>query len=182
MQIILWSLGAAFIAYLSRRSLAQSGSHGFYRFFAWEAILALASLSLPRWFDNPSALHQIISWILLLVSIIPLFLGIYLLREQGESHGQIEGSVNFAFENTTQLVTTGVYSSIRHPLYASLLYLAWGIYAKDPRSLMGLILAVVASLFLYFTASVEEEENVHSFGPEYEEYMKKTKRFIPHLF
>ncbi len=55
LQIILCILGTAFITYVSRRSLRQLGSHGFYRFFAWAAILALTILNIPRWFANPFA-------------------------------------------------------------------------------------------------------------------------------
>ncbi len=130
---------------------------------------------------QPLCSLQLISWILLLVSIIPLIQGISMLKKQGESRGEVEGSANYAFENTTHLVTSGVYGYIRHPLYASLLYLAWGIYAKDPRSVAGIMLAVIASTFLYLTARKEEEENIRIFGTEYKEYMKRTKRFIPYL-
>ncbi len=181
-QIIAYLLGTAILAFISRRPLRQPGSHGFYRFFAWDAILALGILNLPRWFDDPFAPHQLISWFLLLVCIIPLAQGVDLLIKQGRSSGKVEGSANFAFENTTRLVTTGIYAYIRHPLYASLLYLAWGVYAKAPWSVIGLLLAAAASIFLYLTALKEEEENVRSFGAEYEAYMKKTRRFIPGIF
>ena len=86
-----------------------------------------------------------------------------------------------AFEKTTALVTVGIYRYIRHPLYSSLLFLAWGIFFKDP-SWPGGLLAVVATLFLVATARVEEAENVRFFGEEYKEYMKQTKMFIPFLF
>ncbi len=182
LQIILCVLGIAFITYISRRSLKQPGSHGFYRFFAWTAILVLAILNLPRWFASPLAPHQLISWVLLLSSPIPLILGIRMLRKNGESRGEVEGSANYAFENTTHLVTSGVYKYIRHPLYASLLFLTWGIFAKEPRSVAGIVLAVTASIFLYLTAHKEEEENIRTFGAEYKDYIKKTKRFIPYLY
>ncbi|HEX7972808.1 MAG TPA: hypothetical protein VF498_00230 [Anaerolineales bacterium] len=66
-------------------------------------------------------------------------------------------------------------------LYASLLYLAWGAYAKDPGSPVGIGLAVAASVFLYLTARQEEAENILTFGAKYVEYMKRTRRFIPGL-
>jgi protein-S-isoprenylcysteine O-methyltransferase Ste14 len=79
-------------------------------------------------------------------------------------------------------VTRGAYRFIRHPMYASLLLLAWGIFFKDPASLAGLALAGLASLCLYLTARVEESENLRRFGEEYRVYMRGTKRFIPFLF
>lgn len=90
--------------------------------------------------------------------------------------GKPEGS----FENTTTLVRLGAYRYIRHPLYSSLLWLAWGIFFKDP-SLPGGVLALAALAFLVATAKVEEAENLHRFGADYAAYMKTTKMFIPFL-
>jgi protein-S-isoprenylcysteine O-methyltransferase Ste14 len=85
-----------------------------------------------------------------------------------------------AFEKTTQLVTTGIYRYIRHPLYSSLLLLAWGIFFKAP-SFAGGTLAALAAIFLVYTAKADERECVQFFGEEYLEYMKRTKRFIPFI-
>ena len=45
-----------------------------------------------------------------------------------------------------------------------------------------LIVALVASLFLYLTARADEKECIRYFGDNYQEYMKKSKRFIPFIF
>jgi protein-S-isoprenylcysteine O-methyltransferase Ste14 len=79
-------------------------------------------------------------------------------------------------EATTRLVTQGVYHAIRHPLYASLLYLAWGIFFKSPSLLDGLVCAV-AMAFLYATARADENECLVKFGPAYAQYMSTTKMF-----
>jgi protein-S-isoprenylcysteine O-methyltransferase Ste14 len=42
-------------------------------------------------------------------------------------------------------------------------------------------LAVLATIFLIYTAKADEEECVRFFGEEYQEYMKRTKRFIPFI-
>lgn len=180
--ILVWIVATAFITYISRRSLKQPWSHGFYRFFAWESILTLAILNIQGWFENPLAPHQLISWFLLISSIIPLVLGVGLLKREGASRGKDQGSPNFPMENTSRLVTRGIFARIRHPLYASLLYLTWGLFVKDPRSVVGLLLALTASLFIYLTARQEEKEDILSFGAEYQAYMQKTKRFIPFIF
>ena len=49
-------------------------------------------------------------------------------------------------------------------------------------SWIGTALAVVASLFLTLTARTEEAENIRFFGAAYEDYMKRTKMFVPFLF
>jgi protein-S-isoprenylcysteine O-methyltransferase Ste14 len=157
-------------------------SHGFYRFFSWEFILALLLLNIGKWFYMPGAWHQLISWFLLLVSLIPLALGLRTLIGRGRPVKQREGEPQLlAFEKTSVLVTTGIYQYIRHPLYSSLLLLTWGIFFKDPAGL-GLVLAIVATIFLVVTARVDEAECLRYFGSEYQEYMKQTKRFIPFVF
>jgi protein-S-isoprenylcysteine O-methyltransferase Ste14 len=75
----------------------------------------------------------------------------------------------------------GAYKYIRHPLYSSLLFLAWGVFFKDP-SWLGGILALAATIFLVVTAKVEEAEDIRFFGPAYQIYRKQTKMFIPFLF
>ena len=84
-------------------------------------------------------------------------------------------------EKTTELVTVGAYRYIRHPLYSSLLFLAWGAFFKNP-SWVGIPLVLLAAFFLTMTAKVEETENVRYFGITYQNYMKNTKMFIPFLF
>lgn len=59
-KLIVFLLVSAGIAYLSRASLLKPRSHGFYRFFAWELILALALLNLDVWFSHPFAWYQCI--------------------------------------------------------------------------------------------------------------------------
>ena len=78
-------------------------------------------------------------------------------------------------------MTSGVFKYIRHPLYCSLLLLAWGAFFKDP-SWAGGGLALAATAFLQATAKVEEAENIRYFGAAYRAYMQQTKMFIPFLF
>ena len=161
------------IAWISIPSLRHPGSHGFYRFFAWEIILGLFLVNVRGWFVHPFAWYQVISWVLLVVSLVPIIYGVILLRRAGKPTD--------ALEATTQLVQGGIYRFIRHPLYASLLYLAWGIFFKSPSLLDG-CLAVVATAFLYATARADEAECLVKFGGQYNDYMKKTKMFVPFVF
>ena len=181
-KIIAFILLSLPILYTSRASLRVPRSHGFYRFFAWEAILALFLLNVDFWFRDPFAWHQLIAWTLLFASLIPLAFGIHSLRSRGKPADRREGDPSLlAFEKTTQLVTTGIYRFIRHPLYSSLFLLAWGIFFKLP-SLFGGILVAAAIIFLTLTAKADETECTKFFGPQYQEYMQKTRMFLPFLF
>jgi protein-S-isoprenylcysteine O-methyltransferase Ste14 len=124
----------------------------------------------------------VISWLLLCISIIPLVFGIRDLRKLGKPAEKREGEPQLlAFEKTTALVTTGIYHYIRHPMYSSLLFLTWGLFFKVP-GVWGILLTAISTISLLFTARMDEMECVRFFGSEYQQYMERTKRFIPYLF
>ncbi len=170
---IIFGAVALMITLVSWPSLGRPRHHGFPRFFAFLAILALLVLNVDRWFSDPFTLLHMVSWALLTVSLILAVHGFYLLRVVGQPKDNIE--------NTTMLVREGAYRYIRHPLYGSLLWLAWGICLKD-LSPLSIGLALVATAALLATARIEEAENLQRFGDDYAAYMKTTKLFIPYLF
>jgi protein-S-isoprenylcysteine O-methyltransferase Ste14 len=169
------------LAYVSRASLRSPRSHGFYRFFAWEAILALMLLNVDAWLHDPWSWNQVISWCLLLTSLFLALHGVRLLRSLGEPDSQRDDSHLVGLEKTTTLVEVGAYRFIRHPLYSSLLFLAWGVFFKAP-SWIGGSLAAASTLLLVVTARVEEAEDIRFFGSAYETYKQRTKMFIPFVF
>jgi protein-S-isoprenylcysteine O-methyltransferase Ste14 len=177
-SIVVLALGSIPIIWLSRRSLLHPASHGFFRFFAFEAILALVVLNAPYWFVQPFGGVQLISWLLLVASAVLVAWGVILLRRFGSSRPAAEGAPEFKWENTANLVTSGVYRYIRHPMYSSLLFLTWGALLKAV-SVTTLALGVIATIALAATAKVEEKENVTRFGQEYRDYMTRTRRFVP---
>lgn len=180
-QAVVFLLGSLGLIFISRNALLQIHSHGFYRFFAWEILLGMLILNALTWFHNPFTWHQIISWALLIVSLVLVLLGLRLLRQIGKQDaGRTDASL-LALEKTSKLVMVGLYRYIRHPLYSSLLFLAWGIFFKSP-SWLDAILALLCTAFLVATARVEERENSDYFGAQYVEYMKHSKMFIPFLF
>ncbi len=161
------------IALFTRYSLRNGHRHGLHRFFAFECILVLTIFVRPKWFQDPFSVTQIGSWILLLSSLALALHALFLYFTTARPGGY--------FENAQTMVARGAYKYIRHPMYASLLLLTWGIFCKD-FALHTTLLTVVASLFLFATAKVEESENIHRFGEEYSLYMKRTRMFIPTIF
>lgn len=180
-DVLLFFIGSTAMAWFSRKALRHPGSHGFYRFFAWIGILALVSMSHRAWGMSPWSLHQMASWTLLGGSIALVALGMATLVRLGRVNGQRGGGTLYDWEKTTVLVTTGIFAHIRHPMYASLLALAWGAFCQDP-SLAGAGLGGVATLALWLTARSDERECLAYFGQSYAEYMQRTRRFIPYLF
>jgi len=46
-------------------------------------------------------------------------------------------------------------------------------------TLFMLVIALLATAFLFATALMEEKENIAFFGEKYKAYMKRTKMFVP---
>lgn len=76
------------------------------------------------------------------------------------------------------LVKTGVYSLVRHPIYSADMGLAFGIFLFLP-SLNVLLAAFFVSLVLYRWALLEEAALGKRFGKKYSDYCKKVPRFLP---
>jgi protein-S-isoprenylcysteine O-methyltransferase Ste14 len=180
-KLFLFFLLSLPIVALSWKTLSNQKSHGFYRFFAWECILWLFVQNYTYWFSNPLTLYHIISWILLIIAGYVVIAGVIKLKKSGNSGNSRTDKHLYNFEKTTKLVDTGIYQYIRHPLYASLIFLAWGIFFKNPRFQL-VIFSAMATVLLYFTARMDEQECSEFFGIDYKEYMKRSKMFIPYIF
>jgi protein-S-isoprenylcysteine O-methyltransferase Ste14 len=75
------------------------------------------------------------------------------------------------------LVTTGIYRYVRHPLYFGVILASIGI-ALLKTSLPALILTAV--LIAFFNAKAEREETwLLAQFPEYENYRRKSRKFLP---
>ena len=172
---------SALFVYLSKNCLFAPRSHGFYRFLAVESCLALTLLNATKWFSNPFSTHQIISWLLLIISIVLVLHGAYLLWVVGCPKKERKDKELIGIEKTTILVKLGAYRYIRHPIYAAGLYGSYGVFFKNP-SWPGMALASAAAVFFVLTAKVEEKECILFFGADYQAYMRETKMFIPFLF
>jgi protein-S-isoprenylcysteine O-methyltransferase Ste14 len=180
-QFVVFLFGSVGIFIISRHALAEKASHGFPRFFAFEAILGLIVLNIPYWFTQPFSFPQLVSWILLIGGPFLVIHAVLVLRAYGAQDKSIQDASQLSFEKTTHLVTKGPYRFIRHPMYASLLSLAWGVFFKHV-TLITLMLLILACLTLFLTAVYEERENLAKFGDEYASFMAHTKRFIPYIF
>lgn len=78
-----------------------------------------------------------------------------------------------------ELVTTGIYAHVRHPLYASVMVFGFG-WALLWRSWPALILAAVQAVFLREKAK-NEEKRLRARFPDYPRYASRVPRFLPHL-
>ena len=180
-DILIFCIGTAFFTWVSRQALLKPRSHGFYRYIAWECILVLVLVNFPKWTVDPFSPRQIASWLLLGLSAALAIHAVQLLRAIGRPSQERADAELFGFEKTSQLVTVGAFRYIRHPMYAALLFLAWGAYLKDI-SVPSSVLIALISLALFLTARRDEDECKSYFGAEYTDYMRRTRLFVPFVF
>jgi len=180
-RAIIFAAGTLGLLYFSRRSMKNPGVHGFYRFFAFEAILALILLNHPLWFADPFSPLHCLSWLLLAASIFFIINALLLLKQHGGHARREDAPENLSFENTVQVVDRGLYRYVRHPMYSSLLFLAWGAFLKNV-TLLNIGLVLLATFMLLTAAKFEEKENLRFFGETYAAYMQRSRMFIPWIF
>jgi protein-S-isoprenylcysteine O-methyltransferase Ste14 len=179
-ESLLFIILSANIIFFSIHVIFKPKSHGFYRLLGWLCMAWIFSKNYHYWFSDPFSVPQIISWILLLYALYLAIFGVILIKIKGKAHDNRKDNSLYSFEKTTVLITTGIYRYIRHPLYSSLIFLAWGIYLKNITVAL-LIVCIAASIFLFITMLIEEKENIKYFGEEYKKYMKKSKMIIPYI-
>ena len=80
-----------------------------------------------------------------------------------------------------RLVTTGIYSIVRHPSYLGLVVssLGWGLAF---RSGVGVLLTVFLTVPVVARMRAEERLLRTQFGAEYDAYRARTWRLAPHLY
>ena len=81
----------------------------------------------------------------------------------------------------SNLITTGVYKLVRHPIYSGTLIsvLGWTILLK---SIISIVYFPFLFLLFFLGSFVEERILIEEYGDQYLDYKKKvTKRFIPFI-
>lgn len=87
----------------------------------------------------------------------------------------------YQIKKNHELVTTGLYGYIRHPIYTGLIMAYTGA-----EIVMGSYLFIFFFLLLFwiFNRNAIKEETLlkEHFGQRYEFYLKNTSRFLPHIY
>ncbi len=78
-----------------------------------------------------------------------------------------------------ELVTSGPYRFVRHPIYSGLLLAMLGTVLVN--NFLGLIVVVVLIAYFYYSGTVEERNLTATFPEAYPEYRSRTKMLIPFL-
>ncbi|WP_099320825.1 isoprenylcysteine carboxylmethyltransferase family protein [Anaerococcus sp. Marseille-P3625] len=111
----------------------------------------------------------------IIVGILLMLLGIYLWIQ-----AVIIQKINKKVTEK-KLITTGVYSIVRNPVYSAFIFIFTGLLLFTANYIL-LILPLVFWAFLtILMKNTEEKWLKNEFGKEYEEYLKEVNRVIPRV-
>jgi protein-S-isoprenylcysteine O-methyltransferase Ste14 len=117
----------------------------------------------------------------LIGGILCLALGLWLFYRSHADLGT-NWSVTLELRESHQLVTQGIYRSVRHPMYLALLLYSLGQALVVPNWLAGPSYLVAFGLLFALRVGPEERLMREAFGTDYEAYMARTKRLVPGLW
>jgi protein-S-isoprenylcysteine O-methyltransferase Ste14 len=116
-----------------------------------------------------------------LVGLVALASGLWLLYRSHADLGD-NWSITLEVRREHELKTDGIYRSVRHPMYAALLLYASGQAFLLPNWLVGPSYLVAVISLVAFRLGAEERMMLQEFGGRYEEYVARTKRFLPRVW
>jgi protein-S-isoprenylcysteine O-methyltransferase Ste14 len=88
--------------------------------------------------------------------------------------------IDYQVKSRQELVTNGIFSHIRHPMYTGFIAIFTGMFIVFA-SWLWIAILLVTTAYLYAQAKKEEYLLARHFGKDYLRYVHRTKMFIPYL-
>ena len=127
-------------------------------------------------FDFNIAIHNpVVKTIGLVIFLAGFGLAIWARRYIGRNWG-----MPMSVKAEPELVTTGPYRYVRHPIYSGLMLAIAGTALAI--SLYWVIILIAASIYFSYSAKKEEAYLTKEFPKNYPSYKKSTKMLIPFIF
>jgi protein-S-isoprenylcysteine O-methyltransferase Ste14 len=148
------------------------------------ALAWLGSMILPLlWVFSPlfAAAEYSLNPVVFAAGVLFATLGLWLFRRSHVELGE-NWSISLELREKHQLVTSGLYRHVRHPMYTSIFLYALGQALVVPNWIAGPANLVAFMMLFAMRVKSEEKMMADKFGDEYLVYMTKTKRLIPHIW
>ena len=179
MQALKTAVGIAWIAFWVYWLVSAFGAkegRGARRRIPLNGLSALSVIVLLRVFRGGSlAVHSpVLGAIGVVVFVSGLALAVWARLHLGRNWG-----MPMSQKNEPELVTSGPYRLVRHPIYSGLLAGVFGTALVS--NLIGLVIVAILGGYFYYCASVEERNLTSTFPIAYPAYRTSTKMLIPFL-
>ena len=118
---------------------------------------------------------QGVSFIGIVLFVVGAIVGLFALNRNQLGNFNIQPKM----KENAQLITTGIYAYIRHPMYLSVLLMMLAIFIGSPSMIEAIFLSL---LTIVLVLKAKKEESLWSEkSQEYIDYKKRTKLFIPFI-
>jgi len=165
---------------IKNRIIGRWGKNAYGNIFKATSIIALAVsfLLLDFWnwfyfFNNPSLIQPV--W--LVIGSLLLVVGLVLAMKASQVIS-VSTVADMRSERKPELVTSGLYGQIRHPLYLATILMLFALPMIYP-FVKVLVYAVSLIGYTMIGAYLEERKLIDYYGQEYIEYRQKTGFLIP---
>jgi protein-S-isoprenylcysteine O-methyltransferase Ste14 len=117
----------------------------------------------------------------IVLGTITMLLALWVFRRSHKELGR-NWSITLEIRDKHKLVSSGPYALVRHPMYTSFLLIALGQAFLLANWVAGLTGLIGFAILFFLRVNKEEHMMLENFGPEYRDYMERTKRLIPYLY
>ena len=115
------------------------------------------------------------------VGLVLMLAALYLFYETHRQLGK-NWSVTLETRKKHELVDTGLYAFVRHPMYSAFWLLAFAQAFLLANWIAGLSGIVGWGILFFLRVGHEERLMIDTFGREYVDYMNRTKRVVPWVY
>lgn len=129
----------------------------------------------PRFASYPLTFAQVAAGVIVFICALWLFWRTH--RAIGKYW-----SVTLEIKEKHELVTTGVYARVRHPMYSAFFMWALAQALLLPNWIAGPAGLVGFGVLFFFRVGREEQMMREAFGAQYDAYVRRTKRIIPGIY
>jgi protein-S-isoprenylcysteine O-methyltransferase Ste14 len=182
--LLVWGISAFFV----KQDARGGGWQRFWVFWvlrlAAAAIIIFAAVRLGRRASFPAAVFfshplftptLILGWAGALLTAIGIGFAIWARVNLGRNW-----SSRPTVKEQHELVTTGPYAYVRHPIYSGIMLAALGTALVT--SIFGICMLIFISIFFALRMNKEEKIMLELFPEQYPEYQKQTKRLVPFVW
>ncbi|MFG1209092.1 protein-S-isoprenylcysteine O-methyltransferase [Xanthobacter flavus] len=134
-----------------------------------------AATGFPRFAAYPPTGLQVVAGVVVFAGSLLLFWRTH--RQLGKYW-----SVTLEIKDKHELITSGVYEKVRHPMYSAFFLWALAQALLLPNFIAGPAGLIGFGILFFFRVGREEQMMREAFGAEYDAYARRTKRVIPGLY
>lgn len=120
------------------------------------------------------------AWAIVLGAVI-FFFALWVFRRTHKELGR-NWSITLEIRDKHELISGGPYAFVRHPMYTSFMLMGLGQAFLLSNWVAGLAGLLGFAVLFFLRVDKEERMMLEIFGPQYRDYMQRTKRIVPYLY